>query len=78
MPRNVRNFWIEVEVDGSKTAIATGPRRADGGFDIRIQMRDQGGIICPVSIHGRAEDDGRLHLTCDWNGKMQEPIVKRR
>lgn len=41
--RNVRNFWIEVEVDGRKEKIETGPRNADGGFMITIGMRTKKG-----------------------------------
>ena len=42
MPKNVRNFWIELEVDGRKTKIATGPRSKDGGFKLILKMRENG------------------------------------
>ena len=65
MPRNVRNFWIELEVDGKKTPIATGPVSADGGFNIRIRMRNKGDIYEKyVYIKGSAQD-GRLLLTAE-------------
>jgi hypothetical protein len=44
MPRNVRNFWIELEVDGKRTRVATGPVRKDGGFTMRVLMREDGDI----------------------------------
>ena len=44
MPRNVRNFWISLNVDGKKHEVATGPRRKDGGFDINIKLREHGHI----------------------------------
>lgn len=44
MPRNVRNFWIELEIDGRKTKVATGPRSRDGGFNLKVLMREKGQI----------------------------------
>jgi len=63
MPRNVRNFWVNLEVDGRRTEIATGPRRRDGGFTLTVYQRDDGGIMRPLYVHGHAHDDGRLVLT---------------
>lgn len=55
MPRNVRNFWIEVEIDGRTTKLAGGPRSKDGGFTLRIKQRSKGDIITPVHIEGKAD-----------------------
>ena len=44
MPRYVRNFWIEVYVDGRKTKIACGPRAKDGGALITIYQRSEGNV----------------------------------
>jgi hypothetical protein len=60
MPRNVRNFWIELDVDGQKTRIAAGPRR--GGFRMRVYIRNNGEIVCPLLVEG-TEEDGELKLT---------------
>ena len=43
-PRNVRNFWIELNVDGRETEIATGPVAKDGGFSMSILIRENGKI----------------------------------
>jgi hypothetical protein len=56
-PRNVRNFWVSVEVDGRTTNVQTGPSAKDGGFNITIHMRDKGNIIHPVSIKGRSDGE---------------------
>lgn len=77
MPRNVRNFWLELSVDGKRTDIATGPRTKDGGFDLRIAMRDEGGIIFPVRIHGRAHE-GRIIMSASWDGAELTPIERKR
>lgn len=64
MPRNVRNFWITVNVDGRATPIEAGPQRADGGFRIIIQQRENGYISDrTVEIAGLATSDGRLRVT---------------
>lgn len=61
MPRNVRNFWLELSVDGATKRIETGPRKADGGFDLTILQRDNGGIVRAMEISGRIRD-GRIVL----------------
>lgn len=58
MPRNVRNFWIELDVDGRKTLIACGPVARDGGFRLRVFMRDKGSIVRAMDVEGSAPDDG--------------------
>lgn len=62
MPRNVRNFWVELDVDGSKKQIASGPQKADGGINIRILQRDNGGIITALVINGIVTRDGEIRL----------------
>ena len=49
----VRNFWIDLDVDGRKTHVATGPRSRDGGFDMAIKIRDEGGIAEAMDVTGR-------------------------
>lgn len=61
MPRNVRNFWLELDVDGRRT-VATGPQAKDGGFSLSIRMRDNGGITRAMQVSGYAEVDGSLRL----------------
>ena len=60
MPRNVRNFWIEIEVDGRKAKIATGPVSKTRGFTVRILQRGaHHECTNPVmTIVGREEDGG--------------------
>lgn len=38
----LRNFWIEVEVDGRKTVLSGGPRSRDGGMKVTIWQRELG------------------------------------
>lgn len=62
MPRNVRNFWIELAVDGKRTHIATGPVSKTGGFTLAVKQRHDGGIVKAVEMCGRVTTDGRIVL----------------
>ena len=63
MPRNVRNFWIELDVDGRKKKVCTGPRTANGEFEITIRVRDHGDISPEeLKIWGRIDSDGTLSV----------------
>ncbi len=55
-PRNVRNFWLEIEIDGRKTPIACGPARKRGGFKLLIRQRNKGRIINALRIAGTVEE----------------------
>lgn len=37
--KTVRNFWIEVEIDGRAVRFAAGPGSKDGGYIVRIYQR---------------------------------------
>ena len=56
--RNLRNWWIEVEIDGRKTKLVGGPRAKDGGFNLKIYQRSYGRSILSVEISGSASDPG--------------------
>jgi len=65
MPRNVRNFWLELEVDGKKEKVATGPRSADGGFYLTILIRETGDVSdTRLNLEGRVMADGTLAVLC--------------
>lgn len=58
--RNLKNFWIELLIDGRKTKISTGPRSKSGGFSMTIFMRDRGKSVKGLVITGRASTGGSL------------------
>lgn len=80
MPRNVRNFWVTLSVDGKKTDVATGPVRRDGGFTLSVRMRDEGDIIRVFTMEGRADDDGTLTLIAGPDNPEVAPntVIKTR
>ena len=67
MPRNVRNFWLELSVDGKRCAVATGPVTEDGGFTLRISQRDDGAVTSAGVLYGKVSRKGTLALC--WEGQ---------
>lgn len=57
MPRNVRNFFVELQVDGRRSRVSTGPIRKDGGFQATIYIRDKGYVSKALSIEGFARGE---------------------
>lgn len=84
MPRNVRNFWIDLNVDGVQNDVGTGPRKADGGFTQTVKIREQGSISdTEVKLRGYVNREGKLCLAVSvTNADVSTPhyfeIVKER
>ena len=76
MPRNVRNFWIELNVDG-RTPIAAGPVARDGGFELTVKQRDKGGILYALTVRGYADDNGGLVLWAEPDGEAVSSSAAR-
>jgi hypothetical protein len=73
MPRNVRNFWVSLAIDGRKEEVATGPRRGDGGIEILVEIREEGYISKKrLRIDGSCVDG---QLTLDVRGMDGENTV---
>ena len=56
----MRNFWIECEIDGKKTKLASGPRAKDGGMHIELFQRIGGESVKIVDIECQASEDEYL------------------
>jgi hypothetical protein len=52
--KNVRNFWIEIVVDGKAQKVAVGPVSKTGGFDLTVYMNDGGESVEALVVLGRA------------------------
>ena len=70
-PRNVRNFWLDLDVDG-RNPIATGPRSSLGGFCPRIFMREAGKSVYMGNLVG-TEANGILEL--EWSNEEGAVIL---
>lgn len=54
MPRCIRNFWLDAEIDGKRSRFASGPRARDGGFRLDIHYREHGSVSArSLRISGR-------------------------
>lgn len=60
MVANVRNFWIEADIDGRKTKLAGGPRCKDGGIELTIKQRVRGNIVTVARVEGYAVNDNLM------------------
>lgn len=78
MPRCVRNFWLTLFVDGKKSVVSTGPRGKDGGFDLRMQIRDQGVVGYAGRIRGRVVGDNLVITYEDGMGVCHNLCVSHR
>lgn len=77
MPRNVRNFWLTARIDGKSAPVSCGPQRADGGFDLTIQMRRGGDATEALEILGRAGPDGALVIKVRGHGACTAHEITR-
>jgi hypothetical protein len=73
----IRNYWIDANIDGRKTRLTGGPRRKDGGFDLRIKIRNDGGISDGMLVVcGNApSEDGTLKLVAYCTDAPADEIV---
>ena len=68
MPRNVRNFWVDLAVDG-RSDIGTGPAAKDGGLIATFKMRNDGDVEYALMVVGKARPDGSLLLMVQAPGQ---------
>ena len=69
-----RNFWINAEIDGRETPLAGGPRSKDGGMDVTLLVREDGGISDGVRI--TCISDGEKNTIRIW-GPDGEKLYER-
>lgn len=62
MPRNVRNYWVSLEVGGRKTRVAAGPRGKEQGFTCTVWMRNDGSVDPKPLVVAGLVVDGLLQL----------------
>lgn len=73
-----RNFWIKAEIDGRKTPLAGGPSSKDGGMDVTLLVREDGGISDGVRIICRSDGVKNTIVVCGPDGeKLYEREYRR-
>ena len=79
MPRVVRNFWIDLDVDGRQTMIGTGPKRHNGGLKLTLYQRNEGSVDKALAIDCCWGRDGQLHtLVGDEEGHVVYKVTTDR
>lgn len=75
MPRNVRNFLIDLDVDGMASHIVTGPRGRDEGFSTRIRYRENGNVsdkhVFIAGFGPNREGKIRMEITIPENATIE-------
>lgn len=66
MPRNVRNFWIDANIDGRASTLSGGPKSSGGGMRLSILQRERGSISeRGITVGCQVHDDGILRTFVD-------------
>jgi hypothetical protein len=68
----IRPSWIEVDVEGRKTLIETGPRSRSGSMHIKIYVRSNGEVekIADIDLLA-SQDKSRVILLADIDGESR-------
>lgn len=74
----IRNFYIQGNIDGRKTALSGGSSRKDGGMVLNLTQRNNGGIEKCASIVCVADGTELRTAIYDRNNNIVfENITKR-
>jgi hypothetical protein len=79
MPRIVRNFFVELDVDGRASSVSTGPRSGNGGIHAKFYMREKGCISSQcIQVEGIVTGSGELILRAfDSQGRELKLSARR-
>lgn len=69
----VRNFWIEVEIDGRKTTLSGGPRAKDGSMSVTLYVREDGDSV--RAVHINCEPLGEKNHIAIYGPKIDNEII---
>lgn len=57
---SMRNFWIEMKIDGRKTTVKTGPKGKKGGFIVEFFVKQEGKSYLLYTVKGFVQKDDTL------------------
>ena len=72
MPRNLRNFWVELECDGYAKDIARGPQSRSGSFSITVNVASHGEPMRLLRVIGQPLPNGRNRVILDVSRKPSD------
>ena len=73
----MRNWWIELEVDGRAHKLSVGPNETGGGFTLKVYQRSRAKGIEAFQIHGVCNGSELLLHGVDRNGAEVEVVTER-
>jgi len=74
MSKDVRNFWIEVKIDGYKNPITFGPKKKEEGFHMVINQRNEGRATIGAIIKGYVTER-KIVLTIESGQEPNSMVV---
>lgn len=74
--RNVRNFWVSMDVEGYSKRVEAGPRSKDGTANVMIYVRDGGSSVKALDISCIPRSDGSNYIRVE-DGKGNTVYEKR-
>jgi len=60
--RNIRNFWLDIDVDDKDTPFSSGPMTEDGGFRATIYQRNKDKTVKSLVLKGTVDDTENIIL----------------
>ena len=77
MPRNVRNSWVAVDIDGRSTPLEGGPKGAGGGMSGAVYVRHKGEVEKALAFVQILRDDKIVLLIQTPHGEVIEKEYER-
>lgn len=70
MPRNLRDFWVDLDVDGYAQTVARGPKQRGGGFSLDIRVASHGMSKRLLHITGAHLQNGKNRVIIELDRSL--------
>lgn len=77
--KNVRNFWVDCDIDGRESTLSGGPRCKTDGMTVAIKQRNNGEVetVLTVSCFVNTDGDLETYVTDAQGNEITKVITKR-
>jgi hypothetical protein len=62
MPRNLRNFWLEANIDGLSRPFASGPRNKEGNMTLNLSTAINGESVRVLKVECYPGENGHNRI----------------
>lgn len=77
--KNVRNFWIDCDIDGRESILSGGPRSKTDGMSVIIKQRNNGDVTTALTVSCFVNVDGDLETyVADAHGNEVTKVITKR